>query len=123
IREDLKKEVQKAVIDIDITKTWLYQQGMQEGIQKGRKEGVQKGRKEGIREGIKKGIMEGIRKGLKEALLSDVKFKFGRVSKLIKKEIMQIDDINKLRFLKKEVLKSRTLKEFEKKLKSADRGR
>ncbi|MCX7734599.1 MAG: hypothetical protein N2254_07575 [bacterium] len=98
IREDLRREVEKALIDIDITKTWLYQEGKQEGLEEG--------------------IQQGIKKGLREALLLDIRIKFGKISKSIKKEIMRIDDVNKLRLLKKEVIKSKTLKEFEKKLKS-----
>ncbi|MCS7213834.1 MAG: Rpn family recombination-promoting nuclease/putative transposase [Candidatus Calescibacterium sp.] len=114
IREDLRKEVEKTVIDIDITKTWLYQ----EGLEKGMKEGLEKGIQKGIQKGRKEGIKEGLRRGLKEALLYDIRFKFGKVSLSIKKRIMQIDDIEKLRFLKRLVLKARTLKEFEEKFKS-----
>ncbi|MCX7734212.1 MAG: Rpn family recombination-promoting nuclease/putative transposase [bacterium] len=135
IREDLKKEVQKAVIDIDITKTWLYQEGkqkgleegIQKGIQKGRKEGIQKGRKEGIREGIRKGIkqgiIEGMKKGLKEAILSVIKVKFGKTPSSIRKVIMHTDDIDKLRLMKKEILRSKTLKEFEIKIRSTNHDR
>ncbi|MDW8086504.1 MAG: hypothetical protein RMJ45_00765, partial [Candidatus Calescibacterium sp.] len=83
-----------------ITKTWLYQEGKQKGLE----EGIQKGRKE----------------GLKEALLFAIRIKFGKISRSIKKEIIHIDDVDKLRLLKKEVIKARTLKEFEKKIKSVN---
>ncbi|MCS7213391.1 MAG: hypothetical protein NZ927_04130 [Candidatus Calescibacterium sp.] len=110
------------MIDIDITKTWLYQEGMQEGIQKGRKKGIQEGRKEGIREGIRKGIkqgiIEGMKKGLKEAILSVIKVKFGKTPSSIRKVIMHTDDIDKLRLMKKEILRSKTLREFEKRIRS-----
>ncbi|MCX7734966.1 MAG: hypothetical protein N2254_09450 [bacterium] len=92
---------------------------MQEGIQKGREEGI----REGIQKGIRKGREEGIKRGLKEALLSDIQTKFRKTPTSIKKEIMRIDDVDRLRLLKKEVIKSKTLKEFEKKLKSLDNSR
>ncbi|MCS7213035.1 MAG: hypothetical protein NZ927_02265 [Candidatus Calescibacterium sp.] len=102
IREDLRKEVEAL---IDITKTWLYQEGKQEGIQKW------------IQEGTRRGIKEGTR----EALLLDIRTKFSKVPGLIRKEIEGIEDVNRLRILKSEVVKSRTLKEFERKLRSLRR--
>ncbi|MDW8087902.1 MAG: hypothetical protein RMJ45_07960, partial [Candidatus Calescibacterium sp.] len=77
----------------------------------------------GIRKGREEGIIEGIKRGLKEALLSDIQTKFRKTPTSIKKEIMRIDDVDRLRLLKKEVIKSKTLKEFEKKLKSLDNSR
>ncbi|MDW8087761.1 MAG: hypothetical protein RMJ45_07250, partial [Candidatus Calescibacterium sp.] len=68
-------------------------------------------------------IREGVKKGLKEALVSVIQVKFGKISKSIKKEIMEIDDVDKLRFLKREIMKAKTLKEFEKKLRTIKHSR
>ncbi|MCS7214333.1 MAG: hypothetical protein NZ927_08995, partial [Candidatus Calescibacterium sp.] len=60
---------------------------------------------------------------LKEGLLSAIEVKFGKTPSSIRKVIMHTDDIDKLRSLKKELLKAKTLKEFERKLRSTNNNR
>ncbi len=96
-------------IQVDITKTFLYKEGERRGIQKGLKEGEQRG--------ILKGIKEGLKEGLKEAILMDIQVKFGQLkSKQVKKLLENIDDIKKLKKIKKEVIMVKSWNDFIKSL-------
>lgn len=121
------------MLDIDITKTWLYKEGLEkgkkEGLEEGIKKGLEKGKKEGLEQGIKRGLEkgkkqgleEGLARGLKEAILLAIQIKFGKRASKIQRKIKGINDINTLRFLKKEVARVGTLQEFESKLKTLNR--
>lgn len=60
------------MLDIDITKTWLYKEGLEkgkkEGMEEGIKKGLEKGKKEGLEQGIKRGLEKGKKQGLEEGL-------------------------------------------------------
>ena len=76
-------------IEVDIRKTFLYKWGEKEGEQRGFKKGKQE--------------------GLKEAILLDVELKFGSSkAKRIKNLLDKINDMNRLRKIKKEVIRAKS---------------
>jgi hypothetical protein len=94
-------------IEVDIRKTFLYKWGREEGI----KEGI----KEGERRGLVKGLKEGLIKGLKEAILLDIQLKFGsQKEKQIKNILDKVNDIKRLKKIKKEVIRAENWKDFSK---------
>ncbi|MEM5831598.1 MAG: hypothetical protein QXO40_05355 [Candidatus Aenigmatarchaeota archaeon] len=134
------KEVLKAMEDfstIDITKTELFkmgeekglkegiekgiEKGLKEGIEKGLKEGIEKGLKEGIEKGLKEGIEKGQKAGMLEAILLDMKIKFGSKAKAMIKKIKEIDDLEKLKRIKKAIIKAKSIKDIEKILENSSR--
>ncbi len=102
-------------IEIPVEKTTFYKIGFEEGKKAGEERGKLKGRREGVREGIKE--------GLKEAILLDFELKFGngelRKSKAneLKKLLSKIDDIKKLRKIKKAIFSAGDPDEFIRKIK------
>ncbi|MFZ8802781.1 MAG: hypothetical protein ACO2PO_07310, partial [Candidatus Calescibacterium sp.] len=104
---DIEVKIKPMPIQVDIRKTFLYKWGKEEGL----KEGKQKGLKEGEKRGIEKGLKE----GLKRAILVDIKLKFGSQKvRQIKKLLDNINDINRLEKIKKEVIISETWEDFSK---------
>jgi len=99
-------------IEIPVEKTTFYKIGFEEGKKAGEEKGILKGKKEGVRE------------GLKEAILLDFELKFGngelRKNKIneLKKLLSEIDDIRRLRRIKKLIFSAKTPDEFIKKIKS-----
>jgi predicted transposase YdaD len=104
---DIEIKVKPMPIEVDIRKTFLYKWGREEGI----KEGI----KEGERRGLVKGLKEGLIKGLKEAILLDIQLKFGsQKEKQIKNILDKVNDINRLKKIKKEVIKAENWEDFSK---------
>jgi predicted transposase YdaD len=104
---DIEIKVKPMPIEVDIRKTFLYKWGREEGI----KEGI----KEGERRGLAKGLKEGLIKGLKEAILLDIQLKFGsQKEKQIKNLLDKVNDINRLKKIKKEVIKAENWEDFSK---------
>jgi predicted transposase YdaD len=104
---DIEVKIKPMPIQVDIRKTFLYKWGKEEGL----KEGKQKGLKEGEKRGIEKGLKE----GLKRAILVDIKLKFGSQKvRQIKKLLDNINDINRLEKIKKELIISETWEDFSK---------
>jgi len=86
---DIEIRVKPMPIEVDIRKTFLYKWGEKEGEQRGFKKGKQE--------------------GLKEAILLDVELKFGSSkAKRIKNLLDKINDMNRLRKIKKEVIRAKT---------------
>ncbi|MCX7734127.1 MAG: hypothetical protein N2254_05110, partial [bacterium] len=79
-------------------------QAIEEGIEQGRKEGIEKGRKEGIE------------KGLKDAIESILIVKFGRRDKKLLAKIKKIKDLELLRKIKTEAMRTKSFNEFIKKI-------
>ncbi len=107
-----EKEVLKAMEDlavIDIRETELFKRGEMEGIKKGREEGIKKGREEGIKEGLKIA-----KKLIKEWIEVALMTKFGPKSKGLIEKLKTIEDIEKLRKLRRVLLKAKSTKEIEK---------
>jgi hypothetical protein len=104
---DIEIKVKPMPIEVDIRKTFLYKWGREEGI----KEGI----KEGERRGLVKGLKEGLIKGLKEAILLDIQLKFGsQKEKQIKNILDKVNDIKRLKKIKKEVIRAENWKDFSK---------
>ena len=94
VREMIKGE-------IDITKTFLFQEGRKEG------------EKIGFRKGERLGKKEGKKEGLKHAILLAVQVKFGKSkAKFVSRKIKVIDNIKKLRKIYTSALKSQSWREF-----------
>jgi predicted transposase YdaD len=90
-------------IQIDIRKAPFYRWGKEEGL------------KEGERRGLVKGLKEGLIKGLKEAILLDIQLKFGsQKEKQIKNILDKVNDIKRLKKIKKEVIRAENWKDFSK---------
>ena len=114
------KEVLKAMEDfstIDITKTELFKMGEEKGL----KEGIEKGLKEGIEKGLKEGIEKGQKVGMIEAILLGMKIKFGSRAKAMIKKIKEIDDLEKLKRIKKAIIKAKSIKDIEKILENSSK--
>ena len=90
---DIEIRVKPMPIEVDIRKTFLYKWG----------------EKEGEKRGFKKGKQEGLKEGLKKAILLGVELKFGSSkAKRIKNLLDKINDMNRLRKIKKEVIRAKT---------------
>jgi predicted transposase YdaD len=88
-------------IQIDIRKTLFYKWG--------EKEGEKRGLEKGLKEGEKRGIVE----GLKEGILGIIQVKFGSSkAKQIKNLLDKINDIKRLKKIKKEVIKAGNWEDF-----------
>jgi len=84
-------------IQIDIRKAPFYRWGREEGL------------KEGLKEGERIGIVKGLKEGLKEGILGIIQVKFGSSKvKQVKNLLDKINDIKRLKKIKKEVIKSET---------------
>jgi len=106
-------------IQIDIRKApfyrWGKEEGLKEGLKEGERRGIVKGLKEGERRGLAKGLKEGLIKGLKKAILLGIQLKFGSSkAKQIKKLLDKINDIKRLKKIKKEVIKAENWEDFSK---------
>jgi predicted transposase YdaD len=90
---DVKIKVKPMPIQIDIRKAPFYRWG----------------REEGLKEGERIGIVKGLKEGLKEGILGIIQVKFGSSKvKQIKNLLDKINDIKRLKKIKKEVIKSET---------------
>ena len=95
-------------IEVDIRKTFLYKWGKEEGLKEGRQEGLK----------------EGLIKGLREGIFGIVQTKFGsQKAKLIKNLLEKINDINRLKKIKKEVIRAETWEDFIKFLKNSSKNK
>jgi hypothetical protein len=100
---DVKIKIKPMPIQIDIRKAPFYRWGKEEGL------------KEGERRGLVKGLKEGLIKGLKEAILLDIQLKFGsQKEKQIKNILDKVNDIKRLKKIKKEVIRAENWKDFSK---------
>jgi predicted transposase YdaD len=110
---DVKIEVKPMPIEVDIRKTFLYKWGKEEGL----KEGEQRGIERGLKEGEKRGIV----KGLKEGILGITHARFGsQKAKQIKSFLDKINDINRLKTIKKEAIEAKTWDDFVKSIKNSN---
>jgi predicted transposase YdaD len=99
---DVEIKVEPMPIEVDIRKTFLYKWGEKEGEQRG----------------FEKGKQEGLKEGLKEGILGIVQAKFGsQKAKLIKNLLDKINDISRLKKIKKEIIGAKTWEDFIKVLK------
>jgi predicted transposase YdaD len=90
---DVKIEVKPMPIQVDIRKTFLYKWGKEEGL--------------------KEGEQRGIVKGLKEGILGITQARFGsQKAKQIKNFLDKINDINRLKTIKKEAIEAKTWDDF-----------
>ena len=113
---DVKINVKPMPIQVDIRKTFLYKWGKEEGLKEGEQRGIIKGKEEGLKEGLIKGLREGI--------FGIVQTKFGsQKAKLIKNLLEKINDINRLKKIKKEVIRAETWEDFIKFLKNSSKNK
>jgi predicted transposase YdaD len=90
---DVKIEIKPMPIQVDIRKTFLYKWGKEEGL--------------------KEGEQRGIVKGLKEGILGITQARFGsQKAKQIKNFLDKINDINRLKTIKKEAIEAKTWDDF-----------
>jgi len=96
-------------IQVDIRKTFLYKWGKEEGL------------KEGEQRGLVKGEKRGLVKGLKEAILVGIQLRFGdQKAKQIRNFLEKIDDLNHLKKIKREVIRSENWENFVKSIKNSN---
>ena len=94
---DIEIKVKPMPIQVDIRKTFLYKWGKEEGLKEGKQEGLKEGKQE----------------GLKEAILLDVQIKFGKSKmKELKNLLEEIDDLNRLKKIKRKIIKAKTWDDF-----------
>jgi predicted transposase YdaD len=106
---DIEIKVKTMPIQVDIRKTFLYKWGKEEGL------------KEGERRGLEKGKQEGKQEGLKEAILLDVQIKFGKSkTKEVKTLLEKVDDLNRLKKIKRKIIEVKTWDDFIKFLKNSN---
>jgi len=55
-----REEIEKMLRVTDVSQTRVFQEALQEGLEKGREEGLEKGREEGVEKGREEGIEKGI---------------------------------------------------------------
>ena len=91
-----------------------YKQGLQKGIQKGKQEGIEEGIQKGKQEGLKEGLQKGIREGLLEAIELDLELKFGERGKRLINKIKKIENIAKLREIKKLIFVANSIEDINK---------
>ena len=101
-----KEEISEMPIEIDITKLWGYKEGREAGLKEGKEAGLKEGREIGLREGLYSAIALGL------------ELRFGKNGLRLMKKIREISDIDRLKELKKEIIKAKSLKEFSKRIKN-----
>ena len=94
---DIEIKVKPMPIEVDIRKTFLYKWGEKEGEQRG----------------FEKGKREGLKEGLKEGILGIVQAKFGsQKAKLIKNLLDKINDISRLKKIKRKIIEAKNWDDF-----------
>ena len=94
-------KVKPMPIQVDIMKTFLYKWGKEEGLKEGKQEGKQE--------------------GLKEAILLGVQIKFGRSKiKELKTLLGKVDDLDRLKKIKRKIIEAKTWDDFIKFLKNSN---
>ena len=78
------------------------------GIQKGRQVGRQEGRQEGLQQGLLQGLLQDARESIVEFLQA----RFGKVPAGLAQRISKIDDLEKLRELRRKAATVGSVKEF-----------
>jgi predicted transposase YdaD len=98
---DIEIKVKPMPIQVDIRKTFLYKWGKEEGLKEGKQEGKQE--------------------GLKEAILLGVQIKFGRSKiKELKTLLGKVDDLDRLKKIKRKIIEAKTWDDFIKFLKNSN---
>ena len=82
IEQILRKEIMQESV--------IYQDILQEGLQKGRQEGLREGRQEGLREGRQEGRQEGKKEGERSLILRLLTHKFGEIPPELRSQIEQL---------------------------------
>ena len=99
--------------------TVYEKRGIQKGRQEGRKElakiatvyekrGIQKGRQEGRQEGL----LQGLQQDARESVLDNLQARFGKVPAQLAQRISKVDDLEKLRELRRKAATVGSIKEF-----------
>ncbi len=88
--------------------TSLDSSSFKKGIQQGNQEGLQKGIQEGIQKGIQKGLIEGLKLFIKNIVVT----KFNKESIPFFNKIDSIDDINKLKKIRRKVKNANSFDEI-----------
>jgi len=102
---DIEIKVKPMPIEVDIRKTFLYKWGEKEGEQRG----------------FEKGKQEGLKEGLKEGIVGIVQAKFGsQKAKLIKNLLDKINDISRLKKIKRKIIEAKNWDDFVKSLKNSN---
>jgi hypothetical protein len=130
---DIEIKVKPMPIQVDIKKTFLYKWGKEEGLKEGEQRGLVKGEKrglvKGLKEGEKRGLVKGLKegekrglvKGLKEAILVGIQLRFGdQKAEQIRNFLEKIDDLNHLKKIKREVIRSENWENFVKSIKNSN---
>lgn len=76
------------------------------------KRGIQKGRQVGRQEGIQQGLMQGILQDARESVVDNLQARFGKVSADITRRVSKVDDLEKLRELRRKAATVGSVKEF-----------
>ena len=111
-RIEIPKELVKSLMKVEIMQeSVIYQDILNEGIEKG----IEKGKREGKREGKSEGKSE----GMEDSIISVLSTRFGNVSANLADMIHHIKNRSRLNELLKLAVTSRTLNEFERKMRTA----
>ncbi len=112
VLEEVKEMGRKEEFVIDIAENLRYLKKLGFNV-KTYEEIFGEGRQQGLQEGLQQGLQQGLFKGLLEAVLLDLELKFGKEGLRWRKELEAIDDLEKLKALKRAVLEVKDIKEFE----------
>jgi hypothetical protein len=103
--------------------TWAEKM-IAQGRKEGKREGILEGKREGILEGERKGIVEGIVEGKKKGIVEgreqearQIVFdlpgeRFGAVPARIRRQVQEVDSVDRLRLLAKRILSIHTIDEL-----------
>jgi predicted transposase YdaD len=87
----IKNKRKHMALQLDITKSSVYQEGVEEGIAKGLEEGIAKGKAEGIQEGADLKLLEIVREMYAEGDISIAKI--ARICHLTEERVKEILNI------------------------------
>ncbi len=90
-----------------IAEKWL-----EEGKQLGIELGIEKGIEKGIRKGIEKGKQVGMMAGLRDSIVDNLQMRFGDVPDWIIQSVDGIDDLDRLKALRRRSLAVESLASF-----------
>ena len=83
------------------------------GIEKGMQQGMRQGMRQGMQRGMQQGIQQGMLLEAREMLIEVLTERFGRISDKLSEQIESIDSRERLKALLRQLLKAKSLKEFE----------
>lgn len=85
---------------------------IKQGLEQGWQEGMQQGMQEGMQQGLEQGQEQGSLDEAREAIIDILNWRFPEISPSMKEPIRKIDDLSRLRNIRKHAIIAQSHEEF-----------